>query len=80
MVDAPVLAAGQSDVAYSWMGQTRNISCHVLAEPSPDFEWRHNKEVLSNNEVYEIFNTTTSSSLQASQLISCFLVCFDFNK
>ena len=51
---------------YIWAGKTRNITCHILAEPLPVIEWKHHERALVNNETYRIYIMSKDTNLQAS--------------
>lgn len=49
---------------YIWAGKTRNITCHIYAEPLPAIEWVHNGRALDDNETYHIYVMSTDTNLQ----------------
>jgi len=49
---------------YIWAGKTRNITCHIHAEPLPAIEWLHHGRALVNNETYRIYKMSKDSNLQ----------------
>jgi neurocan core protein len=51
---------------FTWAGKTRNITCHILAEPLPVIEWLHNGFSLVNNETYRIYIMSKDTNLQVT--------------
>jgi len=51
---------------YTWAGKTRNITCHIIAEPLPVIEWLHLGQALVNNETYRIYIMSKDTNLQVS--------------
>ena len=49
---------------FIWAGKTRNITCHIRAEPLPAIEWLHHGRALVNNETYRIYVMSKDTNLQ----------------
>lgn len=49
---------------YNWAGKSRNLTCHVLAEPMPLIEWVRYDRVIQNNETYRTYVMSKDSNLQ----------------
>jgi len=50
--------------AYTWAGQTRNVSCMAQSEPAPSFEWQRNRQRIRPNDTFQIFSSGRTSRLQ----------------
>ena len=51
---------------YTWAGKTRNITCHIFAQPLPAIEWLHLGQALVNNETYRIYVMSADTNLQVN--------------
>jgi len=87
----PRFAPDHIKEVYIWAGKSRNITCHILAEPIPVIEWRHNGQSLVNNETYRIYVMSKDTNLQvaslsvvfwrfccSAHLICCYIFTYDF--
>lgn len=64
----PRFAPDNIKSVYVWPGKTRNITCHVIAEPMPSIEWYRFQYPLRNNETFRIYNMGKFSNLQVKSL------------
>jgi len=63
----PTFPPDQMTEMYTWAGNTRNITCHVLADPSPEILWLHFRQRLDNNATYRIYRMSDEySNLQVN--------------
>jgi len=60
----PRFAADHITEVYIWAGKSRNITCHIQAEPLPAIEWLHNGQALVHNETYHIYIMSKDTNLQ----------------
>ena len=70
LVVAPRFPPDHITEVYIWAGKSRNITCHILAEPLPVIEWWHNGRGLVNNETYRIYVMSKDTNLQVNVDIS----------
>lgn len=60
---------------YIWAGKTRNITCHILAEPLPVIEWIHLGRSLVNNETYRMYIMSKDTNLQVNvHIVACMVI------
>ena len=52
---------------YIWAGKTRNITCHIIAEPRPNMDWLHLGRALVDNETYHIYRMSKDTNLQVGK-------------
>ena len=64
---------------YTWAGKTRNITCHILAEPLPVIEWLHHGQALVNNETYRIYIMSKDTNLQVNIAVIAHLLVVVWN-
>jgi len=60
----PRFPPGQTTLVYNWAGKTRNLTCHVKAEPLPNIEWLRYGRVLKDNETFRTYVMSKDSNLQ----------------
>jgi len=65
-VVGPRFPTNHINETYIWAGKTRNITCHILAEPLPVIEWLHNGQQLVDNQTYRIYIMSKDTNLQVS--------------
>jgi len=60
----PRFPPDQTSLVYNWAGKTRNLTCHVKAEPLPNIEWLRYGRVLRDNETFRTYVMARDSNLQ----------------
>jgi len=70
-VVAPRFPPDHITEVYVWAGKTRNITCHIHAEPMPVIQWMHFDRALVNNETYRIYIMSKDTNLQVIVHLHC---------
>ena len=65
----PRFPPNQTTLVYNWAGKTRNLTCHVKAEPNPTLEWLRFGRVLRDNETFRTYVMAKDTNLQVLYIV-----------